>query len=224
VALTDSDVYLSPSWLTASVEVLSAFPEAGQVSAIPTADKLDSHCTSTYQGIKESLELEVDSDYSLPNRYIEAHAESISLPLGEYRKRMSKRNPLKIRRNGVSAIASAQDFQYVITRKAINDVMAKWNDYSDRFYDGIYTPIVEEILDDSGYWRLSTETYYIHHLGNSLPNHDRLEEIFDRELTFIDGDPKKKSKDRLKASVIQSTRLRKILKKVNNMTYKLLYG
>ena len=65
ITLTDSDVYFAPGWFEATAAVLEAFPEAGQVTALPTGDKTDSFCSATVDAVKTDASLEVKEGHRL---------------------------------------------------------------------------------------------------------------------------------------------------------------
>jgi glycosyltransferase involved in cell wall biosynthesis len=171
VAFADSDVYFLPGWLEASLEILKTFPEAGQVSAIPTIDKTSHFLNSTHEGIHDDIGLVIETGNDLiPMQYIKAHCVSIGKEEEDYLKAASPRNDIRITRNNVSAYASAQDFQFITRREVIQKILPLHVRKKEDYYDPIYSPVFEAKVDELGYWRLSTSRYLVHHMGNHMPD------------------------------------------------------
>jgi len=170
VAFADSDVYFLPGWLEESLRVLEAFPEAGQVSALPTIDKTRHYIGQTLRGVAGDSALQVERGQLIPESFIEAHRLSIGREREEYLQNAGAREDLRITRNGVSAYLSAQDFQFITRRKVIQQVLPLEVRRPEEYYDPIYSPVFEIKTDEQGWWRLSTTRYLIHHMGNQVPD------------------------------------------------------
>ena len=224
VSFTDSDVYFRPGWLRASVEVLEAFPKAAQVTALPTADRLNDHASSTIKGIAESPELEVQRGNDLiPERFIRAHAMSIGLSWQEYQRRLVGREDVRITRDGISAYASAQDFQFTAWKDRVLPLLPLTNYTDEEFYDPLHSPVLEARLDAAGYWRLSTVDYYAHHIGNKMPSSGEFDWVFDgSEYQKISNDATSRPR-KPQGRLSRNRHVRRLLKRINTLTYNLLY-
>ena len=170
IAFSDSDVYCLPGWLEESLSVLSAFPEAGQVSALPTIDKRNHYVKSTLQGIQSTLNVAIERGRLIPESFIEAHRLSIGREKDEYLRHAGSGEDIRITRNGVSAYVSAQDFQFVTRREIVRRILPLKVRHAGEYYDPIYSPVFEAKVDEGGWWRLSTVRYLVHHMGNRLPD------------------------------------------------------
>ena len=170
VAFVDSDVYLLPGWLEESIAVLRAFPEAGQVTALPTTDKHNHYVQSTLRGIEQDHDLTIERGLLIPQSYCEAHRISIGREKDEYYHNRAEENDIRVTRKGVSAYVSAQDFQFTTRREVIQKVLPLEVRHPGEYYDPIYSPVFEAKLDELGLWRLSTSRYLAHHMGNRPPD------------------------------------------------------
>lgn len=227
VAFADSDVYFLPGWLEASIEVMKTFPEAGQVSAIPTIDRAQHNLDHTHQGIQANKDLVLESGVDLiPERYVDAHIMSLGRNKGEYLQSAGSRNDIRITRNRISAYVSAQDFQFITRREVIERVLPLKVRHASEYFDPIYSPIFEAKVDELGYWRLSTKEYLIHHMGNHMPNLSvELGEILNDIPRGVEpGTLKERSWIfRLRRRFWESGPIRQILKKIYTWAYARLF-
>jgi len=171
VAYADSDVYFLPGWLEKSLEIMGAFPEAGQVTALPTKDTLQIYIDKTHDGIASDNRLGVKTgDDLIPEEYIKAHRASLGksdVPI----KIRGDRKDVLISRNGVSALVSAKDFQFITKKEVIQKVLPlDETTLPEDMRDLVYSPVFEAKVNGLGYWRLSTTDYLIHHMGNHIPD------------------------------------------------------
>ncbi len=224
VAYADSDVYFLPGWLEKTLEVMEAFPQAGMVSALPTADKSTRFVESTLAGIKESSAIQVETGPDLiPEAFIRAHR--LSLGKSEEAYQPESRQDTRISLDNVSAYVSAQDFQFVTRREVIQSVLPLNLDQSTENYDPIYSPVFEAKTDQQGWWRLSTCDYLVHHMGNHVPDLAMELKELAPELDLValvktpENQPHKSGGKRLSERYL----VRKILKKIYTWSYLQLF-
>ena len=226
VAFVDSDVYFLPGWLEASLEVLEAFPEAGQVSAIPTIDKSKHYLESARRGILADSALKVEQGTDLiPDAFVNAHCLSIGKEKADYLKQSEPRNDVRLTRGKVSAYVSAQDFQFITRREIIQKVLPLEVRNPGEYYDPIYSPVFEAKLDELGYWRLSTTKYLIHHMGNHVPDLQmELAGIASPAVTASQSaDNSSKKSSGLRRRFLTSRPVRNLLKRIYTGVYRLLF-
>lgn len=222
VAYADSDVYFLRGWLERSLEVLEAFPEAGKVTALPIVGGDTSAISAqTFAAATADPSMSVETGLLVPDEYVDAHRLSLGLSREEYLPRLEGRKDVRLSRGNVSAYLSAADFQFTITRTALQDVLPLRVEKGDIYYDPIYSPELEAKLDAAGLWQLSTVDYLVHHMGNRVPD-------LGAELPWIYGDsattpplPRKEYAQR--SRVTQNRFVRSVLKRLNVLTYRLLY-
>jgi hypothetical protein len=174
--------------------------------------------------VKSDASVKVEEGRGLiPERYLRAHASSLGVPWSEYEARMGDASQLKIARGNVKAFVSAQDFQYTTTREVLSQVLPLTESAED-FFDALYSPIFEAALDRAGLWRVSTEHYYAHHLGNRRPKPSEIAEVFGmaeiRATTPLVDQSARAGRNRLR----QNRFFRKALKALNSWTYRMLFG
>ena len=227
ISYSDSDVFFKKGWLKESLRIIKNYPEVGMVSGLPTIDKTENYFGSTYQGIENASDLLVETGNNLiPIEYINAHRKSIGKSKEEYFSSRNKRIDTKITRNNVSAYVCAQDFQFTSKKEIIDKVLPLEVRSEKEYYDPIYSPVFEAKLDELGFWRVSTEDYLIHHIGNNV-------DMLDYEILKINNNPKQRSKDapitkiKSKNKIYKRFKLhpltRKVLKYIYSKIYKILY-
>jgi glycosyltransferase involved in cell wall biosynthesis len=225
ISYADSDVYFLPGWLESTLEVLEKFPEAGQVTALPTSDKIGHFTASTLKGIASDHSLTVKCGCDLvPERFKEAHRVSIGKSKEQYAQTLQGNQEVLITRHGVSAYVSAQDFQFTTARRVLDAIGPLVIKDSSEYYDPIYSPVFEARVDENGFWRLATSDYLIHHIGNRMPA--SLEEnawIFQKEESVAPSSKFSVKRGGLKSRFTQNPRVRRLLKQINTWSYSILY-
>ena len=228
VSFVDSDVYFLEGWLDATLEILKVFPLSGMVSAIPTIDKSIENYESTYNGIKKEKDITIRrSNNLIPEEYVIAHQLSLGKEKTAYMSNINNRIDTKIIRDNVTAYICAQDFQFTTTKDVIKKVLPLEVRHKKEYYDPIYSPVFESKVNELGFWRLSTEKYLIHHIGNSLENLDDelallKQNINKNKLTFYKKNAVKKYS--IFKRLILNKYVRKVLKFFYSKLYNLLYN
>lgn len=225
ISVADSDVYFMPGWLEATLQVMDAFPEAGQVSALPTADKAFESCDHTYEAISTDPTIRVKKGPNLiPQHFIDAHRVSIGKTPEQYARSCGRREDTLVTRGDVSAFVSAQDFQFTTTRRVVDAVGGLEVRHPDEYFDPVYSPVFEARVDQKGFLRLSTTDYLIHHIGNKMPDlAEGLDWIFQEGLKASSPKPEQKQSRTLKRRLFRNRYSRRLLKRINVFTYALLY-
>jgi hypothetical protein len=207
---------------------METFREAGQVTALPTVDKSSENCETTLRDAEQHPQTQVSVGEDLiPNEYIEAHRLSLGLTSEQYAERLRDRRDVLLTRNGVSAYVGAQDFQFTTRKEVVLKVLPLEVRDRDEYYDPIYSPVFEAKINELGYWRLSTTGYYVHHMGNRVPD-------FRKEMPWLSYDPlvsletKSRSDPSIKQSrplqrrILRNRYVRRGLKWLNVLTYRWL--
>ena len=221
IAYADSDVYFLPNWIENTMRLFEAFPKAGKITSLPLAGgDTTSISKKTYNEVIYNKNISVKTGKIIPDHYLRSHC----LSLGKTEREFMEINPDRVdtkitSKNNVSAYISAADFQFILKRECLKDVLPLTVYDEKDYYDPIYSPILEKRLYKSGWWQLSTCDYNIHHLGNKLPNFiDELSWVKNVDFKISDKFPK-----RLNKKNIQNRIIRKILKDLNVWIYKKLY-
>ncbi len=167
IAYMDSDVFFYPGWLEESLKVLEAFPKAAQITAQPARGRphFDEVNTTTLEGAQKDPAIQmqvgklIDPDSLTMQRY------GLSLSVEEFQDRDDS-DDILLESGGVKAFVSASHFQFISTKAALSKVLP-FN--VTKPLHSTDTRQMDFSLNDKGYWRLSTEPYLVHHLGNRLP-------------------------------------------------------
>ena len=222
ISYADSDVFFLPEWLNKSLDILKTFPKAGKVTALPIVGG-DTTVISR-QSYLEALNdesINVQTGKIVQDKYILAHLKSLGRKF-ENLSSNDRKDTLLIKKEA-NALLSTADFQFTIKKNAVKDVLPLVITRDEDYYDPIYSPILEKKLDEYGWWQLSTMDYLIHHMGNQIPD-------FEAELPWVKNSDFNSYnnielfKQKSKKIAIQSTFIRKIIKKVHTWSYQKLYG
>lgn len=225
IAYSDSDVYFFEGWLKESVAILEAFPEAGFVTAQPIVAS-DMTKQPGMPGILEDPSVSVDIGQLIPEEYIRAHLISINrLSEEEMIARRQAGNDVILTRNGVSAVGSASHFQFTAFKNRLLEFMPFKVERALFSGDNVFdTP-----MHRNKYLRLSTTKYLVHHMGNRIPSfEDEIPWIRDLEIIQqVDQKPSQAGQLGLTKyganRFFQNKAIRNILKKINILSYRLLY-
>ena len=221
IAYADSDVYFLPNWIENTMRLFEVFPKAGKITSLPLAGG-DTTAISekTYNEVIVNSKVSVITGIIIPDDYIRAHCISLGKTLNDFKKTNHDRVDIQITsENNISAYISTADFQFILKKECLNDVLPLTIHDDEDYYDPIYSPVLEKRLYMSGWWQLSTCDYNIHHLGNKTPNlTDELSWVKDLKVKS----PNKISNGGIKRK-IQSRIIRKVLKFLNLWIYKILY-
>ena len=213
VSYCDSDVYFFKDWLKDSIEVLKAFPKAGIVTAQPIAGY---NLAKTRTGVlaKQDPTIAREEGVLIPDQYLRACIAGLGAGEDLYMERQIQRNDLCIEKNGVRAYTTASHFQ-LTTRRSL--LVQLFPDQPEMLLGKDYQ-FGDKMLD-LGYWRLCTETYLAHHMGNRLP--DLKAEVPWENENISGATPlSRPNKGPLK---IRNRYIRRFLRWLNTTSYNLLY-
>ena len=215
ISFCDSDVYFLDGWLEESIKILENFPKAGIVSAKPIAGG-DLSISRTAQMASVDPDVEMTTGILIPEEYVIACVRSLGKGKEEFERRQIDRKDVLLSSKGVEAYSTASHFQFTTKKEIVSRIFPVKSGLplrNDTQFDN-------EMVD-LGYWRLSTKSYLAHHMGNKVP--DLVEEIPWIDPTTKIGSIESNEKES-KPIPITHGFARKLLKKVNAITYELLYG
>lgn len=219
IVYTDSDVYFRPGWLEASLEILEAFPEAGMITAQPARRNLPRYCLSTLKDAGKDPTVTIQGDKLLPKKYLLTCAYGLGRTLEEYCQIIKGQEDVLLNRSGVKAFVSADHFQFLTTKSVLSKLLPFEATMPLGSIDDLQ---MDDGVDKAGFWRLSTFDYLIHHIGNTLPTQEELQWIFGN--TAVETNPSNLNKSQHeKPRILQNRFIRRFLKKINLLSYDLLY-
>lgn len=209
ISYSDSDVYFFPGWLTQTLNIMEAFPEAGMVTAQPIPGN-DLSLLWTARQARQCKDVVITQGRLIPDKYLHSVVAGLGRGQELIEKREKNRNDVRISRNGIEAYTTASHFQFT-TRK---DVVQRLFPAKTEIPIGDDLQF-EEPLEQIGYWRLATTEYLVHHMGNT---HSDLA----RELPWAELPKFPTRKKEYTVPVIKNHYLRSVLKRVYRLTYKML--
>lgn len=221
VAYADSDVLFLPGWLERSLEVLDAFPEAGMITAQPSRWD-ERYCTATLNAAQKDSKLTTRRGNLIPKEFSLLQAKGLGKSIDEYLDAF-KHEDVLLTREETSAYVGASHFQF-LTRKATLQGIIPFQSL---------TPVggdeeqLDSRLERGGSWRLSTTDYLVHHLGNRLIEGDKVlrQLIMQESVRGVIENKREKTKKRSSPGnrLVRLPLVRKTLKRINALTYRLLY-
>lgn len=229
VSYVDSDIYFLPGWFEATQQVLDAYPEAGVVTAQAMSRDLRHYCGSTLRGAAADPSVECDEGPGLvPREYVEAHLTGLGESRESYEQRIPTRHDVRLCRGDRQAFAGSAHFQFSGRREALVELFPL---ASSRAMGDVN--VLDEAIDDAGLWRLSTTGYYVHHMGNRVPDLEVELPWVQQELSTTARGPGRADADRSRKSLSRQFwdrlglseryRVRQLLKRLNRWSHELLY-
>jgi hypothetical protein len=181
IAYSDDDIFYSPGWLEAGLEILGAFPRAGMVSGVPVRNAatyavqaVDACLADTASGVTARRERRI------PDEWEADWAASTGRDPAEHLKAFQDRQDLVLESQGVEAIAGANHFQFIAPKDLLLRCLPEG--WPGRLMGHMVE--LDEAVDRTGSLRLSTTGRYTRHIGNQV-SPDLAEEA--RRLGVMDG-------------------------------------
>ncbi len=229
ICYADSDVFFKPGWFEHSLDILNAFPNVGFVTAQPCMfDALDEggrahHVLENLSGV-DVYEMDV------PAATLEEYVRGVDDGSSSVRDHLLKRWQV-VRRSEASleAIIGASHMQFLAHRDAICDVFPLPARYGlSREDDRLFNVRI----DQAGLLQLSTQAFYVFHMGNRLDEHTQaeihrqgLDEILRQSSdqhsagTLIQTSPAKQRTFRLLSSLSRWRAFRRTLQRFYNFLF-----
>ncbi len=168
VAYADSDVYFYPGWLQASLDALRTFPSLGMVTAMPMLIP-EKYSTATVKWAKRQRGIKLERGTLLPWEDFWRHARSLGDEEREARRFYDDNQAVRLAYKGKKYYSGAAHFQFTAPKAALLAVLPI---PADRPMGRVR--LLDEAMNRAGYLRLCTETWYVQHLGNTMPEPEDL--------------------------------------------------
>jgi len=163
IAYADSDVFFYDGWLQASLQALKVFPQAGMVTAMPILTP-EKYLTATIKWAKKQRGVKEERGQLLRWEDFWRHARSLG-DAEETARRFYAENPaVRVSLKGKRYYAGAAHFQFTARKSVLQEVLPI---PADRPMGRVR--LLDEAINAKGYLRLSTEKWYVQHLGNQMP-------------------------------------------------------
>ena len=163
VAYADSDIYFSPGWLTESLNILEAYPQAGMVTARPMRTP-EAFYSGTLEWARQTPEAQLENGQFIPWEVYREHILSLGTSEEQAREWYASRSDWRLTFNGVQALIGAAHFQFCLRKSTIQPFLPF---QMDRPMGQVRS--LDEQMNQAGYLRLTTCEPLVRHMGNQLP-------------------------------------------------------
>lgn len=217
VAYSDDDIFFYPEWLSPQLKIFDAFPRVGMVSGCPVREQFKYGNKYLREVLDNSQTLRVEYGQFIPDSW----NIDFKLSTGRSLERdENEPNDIILHNNEISAYATATHFQFVALKQTILNVLntGELRAWSGRKMGQMRE--MDEMVEEQKYLRLSTMNRYVRHIGNVLTP----------EIKALASQFGIRTKARVvsQASInrwrwfISIPRVRKIVERTYNLTYRLL--
>jgi hypothetical protein len=162
IAYADSDIYFNPGWLSASLQILETFPEAGMVTARPLRTP-EKYYTNSLEWARKQSDVALENGQYVPWEVYREHVASLGTSDEQARQWFESRSDWRITRNGVSALISAAHFQFTARKSTLQECLPF---EMDRPMGQVRS--LDEMMNERGYLRLAACQPLVRHMGNRL--------------------------------------------------------
>jgi hypothetical protein len=166
ILYSDCDVYFYPGWETAHLEIFDKFNDVGMVTGMPIRDNVEVYTSSTFEAIGKSKDISITRGKLIPIIYLERIRASVGGTTDIYLNGdLKDLLDVKIEKKGISAYIGAGHFEFMIRSEIARELLP----FPTHKLIGIES-IIDKLINDKKYLRLSTCNAVVHHIGNSLEN------------------------------------------------------
>ena len=211
VAYADSDVYFYPGWLEASLAAFKDFPQSGMVTAMPILTP-EKYSTTTVKWARKQRTVKVERGSLLPWEDFWRHAHSLGDDEETARAFYSATPAVRLKHKRKSYYAGAAHFQFMARKIVLQEVLPI---PAERPMGRVR--LLDEAINAEGHLRLSTQEWYVQHLGNQAPSAEDF-------VHPVDIDLPKAGKPRSTSGIWRSAPLRKFLQWLNGWSFARLHG
>jgi glycosyltransferase involved in cell wall biosynthesis len=167
IAYADSDIRFYPGWLSNSLAILEAFPEAGMVTARPMRTP-EAFYNSTLEWAHSQPDVSVENGCYIPWEVYRQHVLSLGTAEEQALEWYESRSDWRLTRQGIQALIGAAHFQFT-ARKSNLQQFLPFN--MDRPMGQVRS--LDEQVNQAGYLRLTTCEPLVIHMGNQVPDDAR---------------------------------------------------
>jgi glycosyltransferase involved in cell wall biosynthesis len=162
IAYSDNDAYFYPGWLSTSMRILEAFPNAGMVTSRPFRTNLDL-CTSTIQWAENNPEVTIQRGQFIPWEEFKAFDMSLGQPEPEVLARYQSTVDVRLKYRDLTVQVGASHWQFI----AYKSVIQRFLPFSmDRPMGQVKQ--LDQRLDGAGYLRLMPVEFLAQNMSNRL--------------------------------------------------------
>jgi glycosyltransferase involved in cell wall biosynthesis len=219
IAYNDDDVFFCPGWLEAQLEVLDTFPRVGMVSGRPVRKQFKAGNGYLTGYLSEFAEVNVKHGHFIPDEWEAEYLRSTGCRADGVEDIKRKRTDILLEYKNVRAYSTAAHFQFVAPRLLILESLRQGLAPSALLVGGERK--FEEVIDSTGYARLSTFGRYVRHIGNVVTA-ELLDEL-GNTLPTVEDLTVFKPPTPLLVRLTRPRLARAVLSRLNRWSYLLLY-
>jgi hypothetical protein len=164
ITITDADVLFLKNWQKATYDIFENFPKAGAICAAPSSKVLKQSSSNLIVSNLFSPKLKF-TEVLNPNA-MQMFAESIGSP--EFYSKTHLEKYLTLSNKNLKAVVGAGHFMTTYRGEAFNHLKSRFSAFA--LGGKSETMLLDEPINDLGYWRLSTTDNFVYHLGNVIEN------------------------------------------------------
>jgi len=162
VAYADNDVYFYPGWLSALLNVLETFPQAGMVTGMPLLNP-EEFSTSTVEWVERHPGAKLERGHLLSWDDFLQHAGSLGNDEAAARMFYEQHESIRLSYQDQEYFVGAGHFQFVAPCKVLQQALPF---PSQRPMGQVRA--LDVAINRLGYLRLCTPQWWVRHLGNSI--------------------------------------------------------
>ena len=163
IAYADSDVYFHEGWLTPHLDVLESLPNVGMVTGMPMLTP-PQYSTATLAWAEGAPQVRLARGRFLDWQDFWRHAKSLGGDRPKSRQFYDEHEDILIFHEDKKYYVGAAHFQFVARKAVLASVLPI---LSRRPMGEVR--ILDEKINAAGYLRLCLDQWYVHHMGNTVP-------------------------------------------------------
>jgi glycosyltransferase involved in cell wall biosynthesis len=179
IVYADSDVYFHQGWLQAHLEALDAFPNVGMVTGMPLLSP-ENYSSSTLDWAKSAKGVKLEKGQLIPWEDFWRHARSLGDSEKKAREFYEANPSHQLSKSGKKYFVGAGHFQFASKKSVLQELLPI---PAERPMGRVR--LLDEMMNQKGYLRLSLPDWYVHHMGNTISDGEALSEVKAKGSTSI---------------------------------------
>jgi glycosyltransferase involved in cell wall biosynthesis len=174
---TDGDIYFRPGWMQAHLDIMETFPNVGLVGGVPSRRIAGYYTAGTMNWVEANKnQLIYEKGNLIPEEWTQELLRSIGFPKEDDSVEEGRHiEDCRVTFGGVTAFVGAGHMQFLARR----EVIAQLPEPRSKQAMGGIDVILDRVVEDAGWLRLSTDRPLAYHIGNVI-NEEWLIEEFER--------------------------------------------
>jgi glycosyltransferase involved in cell wall biosynthesis len=162
IAYADADVYFLPGWLSAHLEAFEIFPRLGMITGAPLRTPAE-YFTSTVEWAESTPDATLERGHLISWQDIWKHTRSLGLAEEKARQLYEEQEDLRLTYQGHRYYPGGAHYQFMARSEVLRSTLPIPSDKPMR-----KERMLDIRINEQGYLRLCTESWWAYHLGNTL--------------------------------------------------------